>query len=94
MNTASAVSTASPVRRTPTKAALKSYDSALVQHVFPMRDPLYLDLESDPLGGDNYVDLFNEDSDGDDIPCGQQENMERLLQLAKELGSQNKNFRK
>ena len=43
---------------------------------------------ADPLGGDPYVDLFGEDSDGDDIPCCQQQNMERLLQLAEELGSQ------
>ena len=34
------------------------------------------------------MDLFGEDSDGDDIPCGQQQNMERLFQLAEELGSQ------
>ena len=34
------------------------------------------------------MDLFGEDSDGDDIPCGQQQNMENLLQLAEELGSQ------
>ena len=57
-----------------------------------MRDLLYLDIESDPLGGNSYVDLFNEDLDGDDILCRQQENMERLPQLTKKLGSQNKNF--
>ena len=34
------------------------------------------------------MDLFVEDSDGDEIPCGQQQNMERLLQLAEELSSQ------
>ena len=54
----------------------------------PVRDPLNPGLESDPLVGDPYVDLFGEDSDGDDIPCGQQQNMEHLFQLAEELGSQ------
>ena len=77
-----------PVRRTPTKAALKSYDAALARPASPVRDPLNPDLEADPLGDDPLVDLFGEDSDGDDIPSGQQQNMERLLQLAEELGSQ------
>ena len=77
-----------PVRRTPTKAALKSYDAALVRATSPVRDPLNPDLESDPLGGDPYVDLFGEDSEGDDIPCGKQENMEKLFELAERLSSQ------
>ena len=34
------------------------------------------------------MDLFGEDSEGDDIPCGQQENIECLSQLAEQLGSQ------
>ena len=34
------------------------------------------------------MDLFGEDSEGDDIPCGQQENMACLSQLADQLGSQ------
>ena len=37
------------------------------------------------------MDLFG-DSDGDDIPCGQQQNMEHLLHLAEELGSQGHNL--
>ena len=54
-----------------------------------MRDPLFPDLGADLLGGDPYVDdIFGEDSEGDDIPCGQQQNMERLLQLEGDLGSQ------
>ena len=83
-----AVAPSPPVRRTPTKAALKSYDAALVRATSPVRDPLNPDLESDPLGGDPYVDLFGEDSEGDDIPCGQQENMEQLFKLAERLSSQ------
>ena len=73
---------------TPTKAALKSNDAALARPASPVQDPLNPDLEADPLRGDPYVDLFGEDSDGDDIPCGQPQNMESLLQLAEELGSQ------
>ena len=88
VTTLSAVTSTPPVRRTPTKAALKSYDAALARPASPVRDPLNPDLKADSLGGDPYVDLFGEDSDGDDIPCGQQQNMERLLQLAEELGSQ------
>ena len=38
------------------------------------------------------MDLFGEDSNGDEIPCGQQQNMERLLQLAEELGSKGQTF--
>ena len=76
------------VGRTPTKAALKSYDAAQVGVASPMRDPLFPELEADPLGGDPYVDLFGEDSEGDDIPCGQQENMEKLFELAGRLSSQ------
>ena len=83
-----AVAPSPPVRRTATKAALKSYDAAQGRAASPVRDPLNPDLESDPLGGDPYVDLFGEDSEGDDIPCGQQENMECLSQLADQLGSQ------
>ena len=35
-----------------------------------------------------YVDLFGDDSDGDEIPRGQQHNMQKLFELAEELGSQ------
>ena len=82
----SAVAPSPPVRRTPTKAALKSYDAAQGRAASPVRDPLFPNLKSDPLGGDPYVDLFGEDSEGDDIPCGQQQNIERLLQLAGSRG--------
>ena len=34
------------------------------------------------------MDLFGEDSEGDDIPCGKQENMEKLFELAERLSSQ------
>ena len=83
-----AVAVSPSVGRTPTKAALKSYDAAQVGVASPMRDPLFPELEADPLGGDPYVDLFGEDSEGDDIPCGQQENMEKLFELAGRLSSQ------
>ena len=39
--------------KTPTKAALKSYDPS-----FAMRDPLMPNLEDDPLGGDPFESLF------------------------------------
>ena len=83
-----AVAVSPSVGRTPTKAALKSYDAAQVGVASPIRDPLFPELEADPLGGDPYVDLFGEDSEGDDIPCGQQENMEKLFELAGRLSSQ------
>ena len=83
-----AVAVSPSVGRTPTKAALKSYDAAQVGVASPMRDPLFPELEADPLGGDPYVDLFGEDSDGEHIPCGQQENMEKLFELAGRVGSQ------
>ena len=62
-----AVTSTPLVGRTPTKATLKSYDAALVR-TDSLVNP---HLEADPLGGDPYIDLFGEDSDGDDIPCGQ-----------------------
>ena len=81
-----AIAVSPSVGRTPTKAALKSYDAAQVGVASPMRDPLFPELEADPLGGDPYVDLFGEDSDGEHIPCGQQENMEKLFELAGRVG--------
>ena len=52
VTTLSAVTSTPPFRRTPTKAALKSYDAALARPASPVRDPLNPDLEADPLGGD------------------------------------------
>ena len=48
--------------KTPTNAALKSYDPS-----FAMRDPLMPDLEDDPLGGDPFDNLFGPDSGNENI---------------------------
>ena len=60
--------------KTPTKAALKSYD-----HSFTLRDPLMPHLEDDPLGGDPF-DAF--DSGDEEIPCGQRDNLAAMFDLA------------
>ena len=60
--------------KTPTKAALKTYD-----HSFTLRDPLMPHLEDDPLGGDPF-DAF--DSGDEEVPCGQRDNLAAMFDLA------------
>ena len=66
--------------KTPTKAALKSYDQS-----FALRDPLMPHLEDDPLGGDPFDAYFGPDSGDDEIPCGQRDNLASMFDLAGRL---------
>ena len=66
--------------KTPTKAALKLYDSSFV-----LRDPLMPHLEDDPLGGDPFDGLSGPDSVDDEILCGQKDNLAHIYELAERL---------
>ena len=70
-----------PKPKTPTKAALKSYDPS-----FAMRDPLMPNLEDDPLEGDLFDDFFGRDSGEDEILCRQRENLAHIYKMAEALG--------